>query len=199
MDDVFSRKLNKFVNSVLSATTQEAAQIDEDLRRRHADALYAYEVQLRAEIRRYTEARRAEISTREARRISAAKNENHHTLLQLREDYAKEVFAAVREKIEAFTQSPEYARHMASLLGRAIDQLGYGFAADVYLRPEDMHLVQYLRGSTTGVSLSFEEAGFALGGLRLVCPARGLRLDLSFDTAIEDRIGHFSELSGITV
>jgi len=198
MDDL-SLKLNNFVNTILTETTSEADRIERDLAQRRDEAVYSYEERLKTETRRYADAKKTEISLRETHRISAAKNENHHSLLQYREDCAKEVFAAARRKIELFTKSEEYAPHMAALLGRAIDQIGYGFAADVYLRPEDMHLTQYLLESTTGVSLRFEEAPFVMGGLRLVCPARGLRVDLSFDTALSDRIGHFSELSGITV
>ncbi|MGI5936907.1 MAG: hypothetical protein ACOX7I_08920 [Oscillospiraceae bacterium] len=45
----------------------------------------------------------------------------------------------------------------------------------------------------------FYTGAFSLGGLRVTCKAQGRRVDASFDTALEELIGHFSELTGIKV
>ena len=69
----------------------------------------------------------------------------------------------------------------------------------VYLRPEDMHFSDELQESVTGVNLAFREGDFYLGGMRVVCPSKGQRIDMSFDTAMSDMLGHFTEITGINM
>lgn len=193
------RKLEVFRDSVLKESSEEARRIIDGLRAKQEADLMALEHELYEETQKYIASRKAEISAREGRRVSAHRSGNRQALLRYREDCAYEIFSAVHEHIREFAASPEYPEHMAGLLRRAVDQLGYGFAGDVGLRPEDMGLRKKLLGSVSGVSLRFVEAQFELGGLRLVCPSRGLRVDLSFDSAIADLVGHYSEMSGMTV
>jgi len=191
------QKLDIFREAVLNKSSAEAAGIRESLEVRHREDIKRIGYQLREQSDRYEQAKKSDISIREARRVSFHRNHNKHVLLQYREDCAKEVFAMARERVEEYVRSDEYPLHLAELLKKAIMQLGYGFEAEVYLRPEDMALEQTLTSAATGAMLSFYEGVFTLGGIRLVCPSRGLRIDMSFDSAFTDLIGHFSELSGM--
>ena len=62
-----------------------------------------------------------------------------------------------------------------------------------------MGLAPALAGAAGGVRLEFREGGFSLGGLVLECPERCRRIDLSFDSALEDLEGRFSELTGFSL
>ena len=46
--------------------------------------------------------------------------------------------------------------------------------------------------------LSFAEGGFSLGGLVFECPEHCRQIDLSFDAALEDLEGRFSEITGFS-
>ena len=46
---------------------------------------------------------------------------------------------------------------------------------------------------------SFEEGGFSLGGLVFECAEKGRKIDLSFDAALEDLEGRFSEITGFSL
>ena len=62
-----------------------------------------------------------------------------------------------------------------------------------------MRFADELMNSASGVSLAFAEGSFALGGLSLVCLSKGRRVDMTFDSALSDMVGHFSELAGLNI
>ncbi len=199
MTEIKDAKLKGFVDSIMAESERESAGILSDLKRRRDAELAVIKRELESEVAGYYERRSLEIKTRESTRVSARAAENKRQLLQFREDCAKNVFAEVQKKIKSFTESEEYPEHLGKLLRKAVGQLGYGFAAEVHLRREDMKYSGFLLTQVSGVSLGFREDAFELGGLRLVCPARGRRIDLSFDSALSDLVGHFSELTGMLV
>lgn len=196
---IHKRKLEQFIESVLGESSEEAGRILNELQAKKEEAVAQAKEQIAYEAARHQAAKISEIKARESRRVSAHMTKNRLELFEYREDCAKEVFEAARRHIIEYVASPEYPEHLAGLLDKAIGQLGRGFSADVELRADDMHLQEYLLKSVTGVSLRFLEGDFSMGGLRLACQSRGLRVDLSFDSAMADQIGHFSELSGMYI
>ncbi len=193
------QKLQRFIGSIMAEGNSEAQAILSELEARAAAELAEYQTLLDAELRQYNERRSAEIRAKEQNRVASNAAENKRQLLQFREDCAQSVFDEVTDRIAAFTASEAYSEHLGKLLRKAVAQLGYGFAAEVHLRPEDMKYADYLLTQVSGVSLGFREGSIEVGGLRLVCPARARRIDLSFDSALADLVGHFSELSGMQV
>ncbi len=193
------KKLEEYTDSIIADAIEDSNKIVSELREKQEKLIQKAETDITAEALRYQNAKIAEIKTRENLRINARMTENKYKLLQYREDCANEAFKDVEQKIVEFTASEEYLPHLKGLLKKAIDFLGYGFLVEVYLRPEDMHLADELHASVSGVSLAFCEGEFALGGLRVVCPTKGQRIDLSFDTSMKDLVGHFTELSGLNM
>lgn len=193
------KKLKAFMDSIITDAIEESGVITRELHGRQGEMISQAEKQAAEEARQYIKHAVNEIRAREGRRINTRMTENKRKLLQYREDRATEAFDRVREKIMSFTASEEYLPHLKKLLRRAVDALGYGYPAEVYLRPGDMRFSDELMADAFGVSLAFKEGTFTLGGLTLVSQAKGRRVDMSFDTAINDMVGHFSELTGINM
>ncbi len=191
------KKLEAFTDAIVDAAIAQSKTITDELREKQQEMIDRAEAEISAEAERYKNAKIAEIMAREGRRVNSKMTDNKHTLLQYREDCATETFSQVKEKIVRFTSSEDYLPHLKKLLQKAIDALGYGFSAEVYLRREDMHFADELLSAASGVSLAFKEGNFALGGLTVVCPSMGRRVDMSFDAALGDMVGHFSELTGL--
>jgi len=194
----YSVRLNKFISSIINEATNDANEILEELHREQEKAVSEMEAEISAEAAEYESAKIAEISARESRRVSAHMNENKLKLLKYRESCANEVFEAVSKMISEFVSSPEYPDYMASLLGEALKAVSPCTSAEVYLREQDMHLKDKLNESA-GIKLNFHTGSFSLGGLRLISHELGRRVDASFDTALEELKGHFSELTGLQV
>ena len=191
------KKLEEFTGAIIADAIEDSRKIVLELREKQEKLIKKEDTDLAAEAMRYQNVKIAEIKTRENLKINARMTENKHTLLKYREDNANEAFKEVRAKIVEFTNSEEYLPHLKGLLKKAIDFLGYGHLVELVLRPEDMHLGEELINSVTGVSIAVTEGAFSLGGLRVVCHSKGQRIDLSFDTILNDMVGHFSELAGL--
>jgi len=190
-------KLEAFTDTIIAEAVGEAQNITLELRRKQNEIIKEAEDALVLEAERYKKSSIAEVKATEERRISAKLNSNKQALLKYRESCAIGMNKQVRDKINEFTNSEAYLPHLKELLKRAVDTLGYGYSVEVFLRPEDMKYSDELLNSTSGVSLAFSEGVFVLGGLRVVCHSKGQRIDMSFDTALNDMVGHFSELAGL--
>ena len=190
-------KVDTFREAVLSESRAEAQQIKENLEQRHREDMKRRGDEVRIMSERYEQTRLAEISSREERRISAHRNRNKHISLQYREECANVVFEMARAHVYEYTKSDEYSKHLIELLKKAMDQFDPDSEAEVLLRTEDMGLKDMLRNAVPDTVLCFREGRFTIGGIRLVCKSRGLRIDMSFDTAFSDLFGHFSEISGM--
>lgn len=192
-----AKKLEIFKDSILGEAYAKAQRIRNNLEAMRSKILAEAAESIQRESNRRYETRCAEITARETRRVSVRISNNHHTLLQYREDCANEVFDMASQRIRAFASSPEYPQHLSRLLQQAVQELSSTGLFRIYLRPEDFQYQDILKKAVPSVSLEFEEGAFYLGGLHVYCPSRRLRIDLSFDTAMSDLVGHFSEISGM--
>ena len=193
------KKLEEYTDAIIADAMEDSRQIVLELREKQEKIIKKADMDIAAEALKYQKARIAEIKTKESLRINAKMIENKQTILQYREDCATETFKEVEAEIVKFVSSEKYLPHLTTLLKRAIEVLGFGVLAVVYLRPEDMHFSDELQESVTGVNLAFREGDFYLGGMRVVCPTKGQRIDMSFDTALSDMLGHFTEITGINM
>jgi len=191
------KKLEEFTGAIITDAIEDSKKIVLELRDKQEKLISKADTDIAAEAMRYQNVKIAEIKTKENLRINARMTGNKFTLLQYREEWANKAFVEVRDKVVEFTASEEYLPHLESLLKRAIEFLGYGHLVEISLRPEDMHFADELMSSVTGVSIAVTQGSFSLGGLRVICPSKGQRLDLSFDTSLNDMVGHFSELAGL--
>lgn len=193
------KKLEAFTDTIIAQATDEANAITTELRAKQEDLVKKAEAEIAAETDRSTKAAVAEIKAEQERRITAQRNQNKHAMLEFREQCATETYNAVLKKIGEFTSSNDYLTHLKEQLKSAVATLGEGAEAEVYLRAEDLRFADELLTTVPGAHLAFSEGDFALGGLRIFCPAKGQRIDMSFDTALGDMVGHITELTGMDV
>ena len=194
-----SGKLEIFTQAVLREANEDAKNIRERLKAKHDEEIRRARQTYKAESERWLEAQSAELTAQEMCRVSTRMAENKRRLLDFRESCAKAVFSRIPEKVGAFTASPDYAPHMAVLLKKAYEALGQAEQVELWLREEDQTLWPALRDSLPGTEITLRQGDFHLGGLCLTCPERGMRADLTFDSAMADLEGHFSELSGMHI
>lgn len=190
-------KLHAFTKTALREASRDAQRIKDELRARHDKAMAEAHSKYRAEIGRWREAKAAEARSAETRRVNSVIAENRRAMLDYRESCAKDVFAALPERLHAFTSSADYPKHMIRLLRRAYEAIGGSETMELYLREADMGLAETLCAALPDASLVVLEGDFKLGGLCLNCPEKHVRADLSFDSAMSDMVGHFSELAGM--
>ena len=190
-------KLDLFIKSVLAEASTDSQKATEQFDNAVNRTTKQAEESIAAEIQKYETAKKAEITARERRRVRSEINDRRHKLLEFREERAKETYQRVIEHLEEFTRSDKYPDYLAGLLADAVKRLPENTRAEIYLRADDMFLSGRLKDIFPGPDVSFGEGNFSLGGLLLSAPQLKLRIDMSFDSAMSDIIGHFSELSGM--
>ena len=193
-------KLSAMATAIVAAAEQEAARLRGEAEHEESEVLAECRRAAGESAEKRIAAAQADARAREEKRVVTASFAGRRTLLRFREDCANEVFAAVRERARQAAASGDYPGLLASLLNKGLAAMAGARSARVLLRPEDMVHADALKEAAEGdVELEFEEGDFLLGGLIVECPELSRLADLSFDSALEDLKGRFSEITGFNV
>lgn len=203
MENIFEneRKLAHFKDHIVAGALDEAQVITDELRQAREREIAQADEAIYTLVSRYQELKQTEISAKYRRSVSAHRNLARHKFLEYREKCADEILERVRKRIVDFVASEDYPAHMLRLIQRAARQIMSGVPGTeptrivVYLRSEDFQLSEDMRKAVPDAELAFADGKFTLGGLQLVCKTRGTRVDMSFDAALEDMVGHYSEFA----
>ncbi len=198
MPDI-NEKLDKFKKIVLDDAAKERDSILQQIATERQTRLMQAEEEIKRETHAKTQIKANLILGESGREISRRLLADKRIIATRREEIAKEVFAAVREKILAFTQTDEYLSHLKKLYKEAFDALGNPYDGVILLRPADMKFSRELISVLPGRHVQFQEGTFVLGGLIVDCHSKLLRADQSYDTALGDLDGHFAELFGLSL
>jgi vacuolar-type H+-ATPase subunit E/Vma4 len=198
MPDI-NEKLDIFKQLVLEDAAKERNEVLQKVEEERSCRLQAAEAEIKRETDAKVQARANIISGESGREISRRMLANKRVIATRREEIAHEVFEMVREKILAFTQTPDYLPHLKKLYVEAFSALGNPYDGVIWLRPQDMGYAKELGAALPGRHVTFQEGSFVLGGLIVDCHSKLLRADQSYDTALGDLDGHFAELFGLSL
>ena len=194
-----TKKLDRFTAAILAEATAETERTLDDLKKKRAAALDQAEDRILLEAFHYIKNEVAAIRAETGRSVSRHMLDNKRALYLRREEISQEVFGLVRGRLETYTAAPAYAERLAGLYRQALDTLKGADDVRVYLRPADLPLAGGLRRAVPGREAEFEAGDFTLGGLVAESAGLGLRVDATFDNAMEELSGHFAELFGLSL
>lgn len=198
MPDI-NEKLNIFSQIVLNDATKERDALMEQVSQERQKRLSEAEAQIKHATELKVQARASVISGESGRTLSKKLLEEKRIVAARREEMAKEVFQAVREKLLEFTKSEDYLPHLKKLYVEAFSALGNPYDGVIWLRQEDLQYSRELAATLPGRHVTFQAGSFKLGGLIVDCHSKLLRADQSYDTALGDLDGHFAELFGLSL
>jgi vacuolar-type H+-ATPase subunit E/Vma4 len=198
MSDI-EKKLNEFTDSIMKEADNGTKEIMKKIEQERKRDLDEAALEIEREMSNMIKTKSEGIRGRESRRISAAMMEHRRGLFELRGEFADDVFELVRQKLSDFTRTYDYLDQMKKLLNQALDVLGRDSAVTVSLRYDDLPLADELKKASGGGDLTFQEGHFELGGLLASCPDKDMAIDMTFDAALDDLVGHFAELFGLEI
>lgn len=198
MPDI-NAKLDIFKRIVLDDAARERDKLLEQVSKARQERISAAEAEIRRETESKVQTQASAISSESGREISRRLLADKRIIATRREEMAHEVFAAVREKIVAFTQTDAYLEHLKQLYVKAFSALGNPYDGVIWLREEDLRYSRELAAALPGRHVTFQAGSFKLGGLIVDCHSKLLRADQSYDTALGDLDGHFAELFGLSL
>lgn len=198
MPDI-NEKLDIFKQIVLDDAARERDALLQEVAQVRQKRLTEAEAQIKRETELKVLARASVISGESGRALSRKILEEKRIIATRREEIAREVFQAVREKILEFTKTEEYLPHLKKLYVEAFSALGNPYDGVILLREEDLKYSRELAAALPGRHVTFQAGTFTLGGLIVDCHSKLLRADQSYDTALGDLDGHFAELFGLSL
>lgn len=192
---VVNRKLQHFLNTIHDEAARDSNELRDEVSARRAAYMAAAEDAILTEVYDYVRTKTARIRTEAGRRVSQRTFEQKRELYDVRTSIAEEIYAEVRRRVEHYAASDEYPDALRSMARRAARELA-GDGLELYLRPCDMGFADELAALARA---EVKEGHIALGGLVAQNPARHLRLDLSYDAAMDTVAERFGELSDFTL
>lgn len=196
---LLNEKLMRFTQMMMSEANAETQAAESEIREAREKARAEAEDQVLQESYQYIKSEVARLRTESGRRISRQMQENRKKLYLRREEMAGEVFEEVRGKLRAYVETPAYEARLRTLLAEAMERIGQVTRLTVFLRKADMKYGAGLAAAAGKVRLSVEEGDFLLGGLTVESEEKKLRVDATFDTALEELSGHFAEQFGLSL
>ena len=182
--------------------TEAQTEADEIFRKAEADekkALGEYEAALAAQYAQKKAAGVSAAALESAKHLASARLKCRRELLEERERCAEQVYDAVRTRLAAYTAAPGYGEALAKLARSGAESLPGSGPLTVYLRAEDMKYASQVTAALSGMETQVLPGAFLLGGVILDRPDAHRRADLSYDSALTDLHGRFSDITGFDV
>ena len=195
-----NKKLDHFTSTLLAEATAETDRLLSEVKTQHDNSYSAAEDKVLAETYHYIRSEVARIRSEEGRKVSRHMLDNKKVLYLRREEIAREVFEAVRDRIVAYSATPAYRKRLAEVACQAVDTLKGADDIVIRLRAEDMDQSAAIASALGGVKVSFQaDPSILMGGLTAVSASLGRRVDATFGTAMEELNGHFAEIFGLSL
>ena len=194
-----NEKLTHFTKVLMDEAAAETQVVEAEIQAAREKARAKAEDQVLQEAYQYIKSEVARLRTESGRRISRQMQDNKRKLYLRREEMAQEVFSQVRTRLAAYVETPAYQEKLLSLFREAMQRLGTVSRLTVYLRPEDRACAPMLDEACGSAYLTVEDGSFLLGGLVVESEERALRIDATFDTALDELNGHFAEQFGLSL
>lgn len=179
--------IKDFVNAITAEVNERRAEIERDSQEYVKGQLEAAEAEILEEVYAEVQRKSADIKAKIGRDISVQMSECRRQLLMRRNELAEDVFAAVEEKITAFTESGEYEQFLINSTKRAKAALSGECVA--HLRPADMKYAGAVKNSGA-VSVEPDD-NIRLGGVTLCCG--NLTADDTLDARFDGEKAAFRE------
>ena len=195
-----NKKLDHFTSTLLAEATAETDRLLSEVKTQHDNSYSAAEDKVLAETYHYIRSEVARIRSEEGRKVSRHMLDNKKVLYLRREEIAREVFEAVRDRIVAYSVTPEYHQRLMEMARQAVDALKGANDIVIRLRAEDMDQSDAIAAALGKVKVTFQtDPTVLLGGLTAVSASLGRRVDATFGTAMAELSGHFAEIFGLSL
>ena len=194
-------KLNKFEKAVFSEVEGECGKILQDadserkqlLEKADNECLLESYDKIRENVRK--------ITGDYVKSVSQYELDSKKEMLRHREELTERVFSVVLDHVRIFTQSGEYGPFLISRLKEALASQDAQGAEGlrVFVRPEDMAFAPQLKLAVSPSSEVVADKGIRLGGLSVALDAKGILIDRTIDTALEEERKRFNRESSFSI
>lgn len=193
-------KLSKFILAINAYAEEQRTRIIEEVEQKNEIEMKKAEDEVLSDSYRMIQKELADMRSRMRSDFCRKKMNGRNEILILRNEIEQKVFERAAEKINEYTKTTQYVQKLASLAqkikGILCEKEGQII---VFLRPADMIHSQLVRDSLGMACEIKEDEDIILGGIIAANYTRGLLIDASLDTELEENHSWFAENSGLFI
>lgn len=123
------------------------------------------------------------------RALSMEQNRIKRDLGEKHYQVKEKIFSDVKKRLDQYRSTPEYTRDLAAHINH-IKQAVKGYKTDIFLVPDDAHLIPELSRSCN-VEIHVSDTDFG-GGVRAVVPEKNILIDYSYDSLLQEEKNSFT-------
>ena len=189
-----NEKIDGFVAKIINDSKQESFSLFQKIEEEKNIAVELGENQLLAESYRKIKESVEQIRANSNKKLALRQSELKNEFYTCRNEFAKEFFAILSERLENFTDTPEYKQMLIKLAGEASAALKESKVI-LYLRKKDLifgdDILRVLPAGSVFSEGDFEKGGFVIDELE-----GRMHIDESFDILFNEQKSKFAELLG---
>lgn len=186
-----------FQDEIKRVSDIEIASIEKEIDDIKKKSMEDLELEAQKEAGMLREQELKELQSEQAIRLSKAHEETNRKLMKKRRELADAVFKEVREQLKAFALREEYT---VFLKQKAKDMAQYDFEDVVfYVAKRDEKLLPLIKEAYGKKCRGAVDEDILLGGLRMECLEKGIVLDETFDTGVDEQKDWFYTNSGLFI
>lgn len=187
-----------FKDEINRCAKAEEEEILKEVKEIRAKALEEIEKEAQRNAQLVLDQEKSEITSDMAIEKSRVSVDTTRRLIMKREEYSQAVFKAVKAKLITFTQGKDYADYLqkkaAQLASNMHEEDGVFFVREADLKYSDALKKGY--GRTCDVKAADD---IEIGGFRFAQAEKGMEVDETFDSALDDQREWFFDHSGMII
>lgn len=190
------QKLHHFETSILSEANQKVEEIEKEISNFSSSEIEKTRQEEYDKMFGYMQARVKEIKQKYDQMVTKEKLNSNRELCEFRNSLLEDILLGTRQKIEEFTQSDSYPDYLTNKIQASASK----FPCDnstIYLSEKDMKYADKIK-SVLHVEVE-QDKNNTLGGFKIVNLEKGLLLDETFDSSLEEQRRKFYKQCKLTV
>lgn len=189
LEEYFKDEIKRVSNIEIEQIEDEISEIRSmSIQSMEQDALHIARIQLEQEMR--------ELTSEHAIQLSKTHEETNRKLMKKRRELSDSIFQEAVQQIKDFTQGKEYGDYLVDK-ARALADGTYGHVVFYVGKRDEAFLSAICKayGDCDGAM----DPDIRIGGLRMECEDKGLVVDETFDTGIDEQRDWFYTNSGLFI
>ncbi len=118
-------------------------------------------------------------------------------IASVRKEIENRVFSAVKEKLKAFCETPEYRELLVNSAEKMAKLCG-GAGLTIFIREKDLKYADALKSVSPGITVSTDNS-IEIGGIYGICAEKRIKLNDLLETRLSSQKSWFYENSGLTL
>lgn len=192
------KRTGNFLKEIQKQSEEQRNQLLNEISAAKKEAVSKAETQFEVEAEKYV-IRQLSIAETNIKSEYAVKNlKSQGELFKLRDEMTKKVFEKAKEKLVAFSATPEY-KDLLLKLAKEITSVFENNSCVISLKSDDMKYCDGIKALFSGEVKFKEDSNIVIGGIRGYCKEMNIVADNTLDSKLDEQKSKFVEEANLKI